>query len=137
MQSWRNAVIVAAIAIACANLPFALAWGILEWSAVNAVATESAAQTPNPEKSPFINRVQEWMTYIDPRLANVAHHWNRVHWVGSVIWGLAAAALFGALTSSRLTFGAPHIIALVGASIFVGLFLAWPWIAVIAVGLWL
>lgn len=133
--SRRQAIAVALIAIAFAYLPFALAWTVLEWPPA-AQEPESWEWTPNPKKAPFISRAAENMTFVSPPLASISQYWSPVLWIGTVIWGLAAATFFGARTSPRFIVGPPQIVALAALSIFIGLFLAWPWIAVFALDLW-
>ncbi len=111
-------------------LLMAVAWAVLQQPRGSEVS-KSPVSTPNPEKAPFISRTLENMTFVHPRLANAAGYWEPVLAVGSVVWGLAAAAFFAAKTGPR-SIGTPEMFGITAASTFVGLVLAWPWIAAIA-----
>ena len=130
--TWRRAF----TALVGVILPCALVWGYMDASYLwPAAEPENSVKTPNPEKAPwyFVSGTENWMAFVNPRLAFFAHWWTYLVYGAVVLWPFAGPFIFPrkaeAATAAR---HAPRV-GLFAASLLLGAFLAWPWLAALFV----
>jgi len=135
-RSWQR-VLVAFVGIV---LPCALAWLFLEvcyfWPRPE---PEGSIKTPNPERAPwyFVSGTQVMLLLVNPRLAIFAARWTYVVYLSWMVWPVAGPLLFPNRPRADQHGRPLPRIGLLAASLLVGTFLAWPWLAAIFIPSWL
>jgi hypothetical protein len=127
-------------ALVCVLLPYLVAWALLESPLMDRIEEPpNALATPNPQKAPFpfVTQTQEIMMYTNPRLALFAARWTWIVYTASLLWALATWSLSSIAARGRPAQRVCRCQGWIAASLIVGAFLAWPWLAVLLCARWL